>query len=335
MAKKEKSIRYIIMAASVVVAMIAFYAFAVMRQSQTRMRAERSAGAIAVLPLKGTPHSVELLPGLLFKVDTGSDLSTITPEALRMLDSLKMEMDSSFYPVMGRDGDGKYRLETKRYTVTLPMLDYKVERDSCGTVARASWSSLNKLHGVDFAPSRTGQNVLGIDFFEKFKCELRYMDFTVALYFEMPSGYARCTDLEYSRDALLGLWLGKRYYMPINMMGEKRLYFVDTGLRRAIIKRPPLEQEEIGPEMQLDTVESAIGRFPALVRNGVLIQIGNRAGSATYFNYDGREEHYSFNPLNLFTQDVVFDFQGESVYLRPYYNKPAVRPEPVQRVVVE
>ncbi|MCI9606678.1 MAG: hypothetical protein HFJ94_00720 [Muribaculaceae bacterium] len=317
--------RFITLIAIIVILATSAYIGMVFLSSQDNLTAERTQGPLGILPLRGNPLEAEVIPGLRFKIDTGSDISTITRKDLDLLDSLGFTVNESFYPVFGRDGNGKILFETKRYSVQLPLLNYTFYEDSLGNRnAVGSWSTANILSNVDFAPSRTGQSVLGIDFLQKFAIEYLYNNRAIALYLTPPEGYDKCLDLTPSMSVFTSLWLGKRYFSDFTVNGETYSFFLDTGIRNALIKLPA--DANTSSSLRADTVSSALGSFEALVDDRAYIEMGNRLVNGSAYYYDSREEHYAFNPLNLFLQDILIDFAGGSISLRPIYNKLTTTP---------
>ena len=292
--------RIIIVISCVVILVALVYGLLCTLSSQNDMKASRSDGLIGVLPLVDQKVKVEPVPGLIFKFDTGSDISTITESDLQLLRNMGMSVEKKIYPVAGRDGNGRTRFCLTRYTVSLPLYDYRFLTDSVGGQVRAvaDKASLNVLEGVDFAPSQTGYSVLGVDFIEKFKVAYDYMNGAVRLYFDLPQGYEAFNKIYYSRSVADGLWLGKRYYMDMRVNGEMRGFFCDTGIREAMVKMPTLKNDS------------------------EWFEIGSRGGTVKVYYYDNREEPFAFNPLNLFRQDCIIDFAAGDVYLRRYFDVP-------------
>lgn len=304
--------------------------------SQNSLTAERTEGSLGLLPLRGNPLEIEVIPGLRFKIDTGSDISTITEENLALLDSLGYHYKESFYPVFGRDGNGSTMMETKRYTVSMPLLKYDFVEDSTGRrTAIGHWKSANTLSNIDFAPSRTGQSVLGIDFLQKFKVEYQYNNRAIALYFNTPDGYTKCVSLEPSKNIFTALWLGKRYFSEFSVNGKTNSFFLDTGIRNARIKLPADETSRPIQRLHQETVTSALGSFNVFVDNHADIEMGDRLVNGLAHYYDSLEEPYAFNPLNLFLQDVLIDFDNCSLSMRPIYNKLTSAPGLVSEVITE
>lgn len=226
--------RIIIVISCVVILVALVYGLLCTLSSQNDMKASRADGLIGVLPLVDQKVKVEPVPGLIFKFDTGSDISTITESDLQLLRDMGMSVEKKIYPVAGRDGNGRTRFCLTRYTVSLPLYDYRFLTDSVSGQVRAvaDKASLNVLEGVDFAPSQTGYSVLGVDFIEKFKVAYDYMNGAVRLYFDLPQGYEAFNKIYYSRSVADGLWLGKRYYMDMRVNGEMRSFSVIQAYAR-------------------------------------------------------------------------------------------------------
>ncbi|MDE5689067.1 MAG: hypothetical protein K2I18_10670 [Paramuribaculum sp.] len=329
--------RIIIASALLIIVFGAAYASLTMLTSQKSMKPDHSGGLIGIMPLRNDLLEVEVVPGLRFKLDTGSDMSTITCEDLHLLDSLGFTATKSFYPVIGRDGNGDLHLETDRYTVALPMMNYKFTTDTAGVkTAYCSRNDVNILHNVDFTLSRTGQSVLGIDFLEKFQVEYQHLNRAIALHDKQPDNYQKCSDITYSRSIAHGLWLGKRYYMTldVNVNGVVDNFFLDTGLRTGNLKLPKKMASNTPGKLRTDTVYSARGIYPALSADNVLVGIGDRIGRATVIYYNNDEEDKAFNPIRMINQDFLLDFAEGVLYLHPIYDIPDKAPDTVGRIVV-
>lgn len=313
MKKKKTTITIII----ILFCAILCYGFVMSRTSQNDLSSDTPDGIVGTMSLSGPPFVAEIVPGLVFKIDTGSDLSTITEEGLAKLESMGYTPRKMIYPVLGRDGIGDIQVSATRYQVDLPFHYTSAPSDSTDIE-----TIINVIHNVDFAPSKNGISVLGIDFLQKFKLEYQYQNQALNLYFKLPSGYTPCVDLRYSKSLTTGLWLGKRYYVPISIESDEDEYFIDTGLQRVGIKLPLSETRRTLRPLISDTVVSARGRFPAMLDHSAMLSCGERGGTYLAYYYDNDEEDYAMNPFNLFTQDVLIDFVDLKLYLRPTYNIP-------------
>lgn len=304
------------------------YGFVLSRTSQNDISSDNPDGIVGTMSLSGSPFVAEIAPGLMFKIDTGSDLSTITAEALATLEKMGYHPRKEIYPVLGRDGMGDIQLSATRYKIDLPFHHKVYENDS------TTYNEIiNVIHNVDFAPSKNGLSVLGIDFLQKFKIEYQYHNKALNLYVKLPAGYVQCVDLSYSKALRTSIWLGKRYYIPISIESDEDEYFIDTGLQRVGIKLPYREARRTLRPLYADTVVSARGQFPAIVDHSAILSCGDRGGSYTAYYYDNDEEDFAMNPFNLFTQDVLIDFIDLKLYLKPTYNIPKRKlPESVTHI---
>lgn len=304
------------------------YGFVLSRTSQNDISSDNPDGIVGTMSLSGSPFVAEIAPGLMFKIDTGSDLSTITAKALATLEKMGYHPRKEIYPVLGRDGMGDIQLSATRYKIDLPFHHKVYENDS--TIYN---EIINVIHNVDFAPSKNGLSVLGIDFLQKFKIEYQYHNKALNLYVKLPAGYVQCVDLSYSKALRTSIWLGKRYYIPISIESDEDEYFIDTGLQRVGIKLPYREARRTLRPLYADTVVSARGQFPAIVDHSAILSCGDRGGSYTAYYYDNDEEDFAMNPFNLFTQDVLIDFIDLKLYLKPTYNIPKRKlPESVTHI---
>lgn len=287
--------------------------------SHHNMHADRPNGKLGMMPINGTPMFVTIAPGVNFKLDTGADASSITTEDLAKLEALGFKAKESVYPVIGRNGLGNINYTFKRYSIDLPLYDYRFISDSIGKIhGEMIPESLNVLHNVDLVPSSTGFSVLGIDFLEKFKIEYRYDEHAVAFYFNMPDGYESFAKLNVSHNPIRDLWQSNRYYMVVRVQNIANDYFLDTGLQRVNIKLPSAEKTRTKRQLSCDTVHTMYSKYEAFVDYSSWVAIGDRAGSSHCWYYDNNEEPYSINPFNFLKQDFVIDFQNEEILLHPF-----------------
>lgn len=317
MSKTAKQNIIIYLCVGIVLLIIGTGFFLATRTSQTRMAVERPNGLIGQFAVSPSPHFMEVRPGLMFKVDTGSDVSTITKRDLAVLDSLGFKAQEMFYPVLGRNGVGDTRLYTKRYRVSLPLYQWKSSVDSSGTVIHTClYNTQNVVTDVDFVLSKTDFSVLGIDFLENFKMEHKIDARTVSLYFEEPQGYEFCTDLIESTHLFDLLTLSHRYYMTCRIDNDRNDYFLDTGLQRAFIKRPSNELTPGGRHLRKEQTRSLRGVYDAVADPDAWIEIGNRQGPSVVYYYDTDEESHAINPINMLNFDILIDFPNHKVMLR-------------------
>lgn len=318
MTRKKKKILILTAIITPVVLLLAFLLFFGTRTSQTDITIDRTSGCLgemAILSSLSSNQFVNIRPELRFKLDTGADMSTITEHDLHVLDSLGFKIEKKFYPVLGRDGAGNLKFETVRYSVSLPLYKWKVTTDTLGNRKfECQYTSLNVLHNVDFAPSRTGFSVIGIDLLEKFKVEFRNTDKLIALHFDQPAGYENATEMVTTPTLINWLTLGHRYNLDLTVDNRTNRYFFDTGLQRVFVKRPKNEVPSIGKNLRKEKVRSFRGEFDAVADPKGWLEIGNREGDAIIHYYDNDEEDYAFNPINMFDAlNVLVDFPNRQL----------------------
>lgn len=316
--KKNKT--KIIIVSSIMAAIVfGVYGLMLTLGSHESMFVDKPEGCLCTMPAAGAPIMVTVAPGLVFKLDTGADASSITEEGLARLEELGYKAERKIYPVFGRNGVGRLNWTFTRYQVDLPLYNYDFDIDSLGNVVHEIIpESLNVLHDVDFVPSSTGFSVLGVDFLQKFKIEYRYDEKAVALYLDLPEGYEPFAELTVSHSPLKDMWQGNRYYLSISVQDVRNDYFLDTGLQGANLRLPMSEYSRSPKDLKSDTIRTMIEKHPALVDNEGWVCIGDRCGSSSVWYCDTNEEPYTFNPFNYLKQDFLLDLDGRQLLLRPY-----------------
>ena len=89
---------------------------------------------IASFPVVSTsPLRVEIGNGMIFKLDTGSDISCISPDDLEKLRSLGVRITEKAMPVIGRNTVGDLNISPKRYLIDLPLSFVTTYPDSTGS----------------------------------------------------------------------------------------------------------------------------------------------------------------------------------------------------------
>lgn len=271
------------------------------------------------MPLSGVPLVVEVAPGMKFKIDTGADISSICESDLARLQKLGYEVTPSPVVGFGRDGHGRYGVYTNAIRVRLPMFDYETALDSLGNAVRVSDPiEVNALENVDLFVIPDIISTFGIDFLEKFKVEYLYADKAIALHESLPPGYQKLVEIEPDDNILTMPYTGHRYYMNIGVEHNYHDYLLDTGQQLAMLKLPPEDTSQTSNYLVSDTIYTYISASPARVDNNAWVEIGHRVGTRQASYYSNREEDYCVNPLTIFTQDMLIDFPGRMIYLRPY-----------------
>lgn len=267
--------------------------------------------------LSGTPIVVEMMPGVHFKFDTGSGISTINPADIQKLRDEGVSVTPLSLFTVGRDGYGRYDIYSEAVRIDFPLYDYDFATDSTGrAIAVGNRHQVNTLANVDFFVT-PGMSTLGIDVLDKFMVEYLYNEQSVALHTITPPGYQPTVALWRSHNPLHYFTAGNRYYMNVGVDHIYNDYYIDTGLQLAMLKLPSEESERSGNQLREDSVRTLVDTHKALTDDHAWIELGHRAGFRRASYYDS-EEPYGVNPLNIFTQDMLIDFRGGMIYLRPY-----------------
>lgn len=288
------------------------YIFLGTRTSQQEMSIDRTEGMLFDAPLVSEAGFVTVAPGLRFRIDTGSDMSYITPEDLALLESMGYKVEKKFYPAIGRNTLGNFDYAITRYRVDFPAYCW-----SDDSIPQPIEDTKNVFHNVDFAVSPTDFSVLGIDFLENFMLEHRVNTNTIALYKELgPMDYEQCQVIERKMSPMLWPLMGHRYYINMAVSHDANSYFIDSGMRTAFMKRPMSDIDNSITNYVDTTMSSFVGVFPAKLDVNTMIQVGTRQGQTGVFYYDSKEEPYATNPMNMLGYNMVIDFPNRRLLFR-------------------
>lgn len=307
------------MSALVVVSVAAFIATLCILAPQRGLMIGSPDKTTGRMLLSDTPLMVEVTPGVKFKFDTGADVSIITEADLRRLQELGYKTTPGTNFGCGRDGYGRYGIYTKSVSVDLPLVDYEFGVDTTGrTIIVGGPYEVNTLENLDLFVTKDGISTIGIDVMERFMVEYKYAERTVSLMNILPPGYQKIVEIHRSVNPLYKFITGNRYYMNIGVEHSYNDYFLDTGQQLAMLKLPGKEAERAGNVLRPDTIRTFIGNYSSMVDDRSWTEIGHRAGYCVVNYYDNSEEKFAVNPLEIFTQDMLIDFIGCDVYVRPY-----------------
>lgn len=302
--------------------------------TQSHIAPAHNEDIIASFPVVSTsPLRVEVSDGLIFKLDTGSDISSISPDDLEKLRSLGVSITEKPLPVIGRNTVGDLMISSKRYLIDLPLSFVTIYTDSTGSnlIREHIPQSDNLLVGAEFVLTEDNgsPSAIGIDILQKFYVEYLYDNQIIRLHTKRPDGYQDFSNFHASIWPSHFIWPGKRYYLDMEVDNVTDAYFIDTGLRNVSVKLPMSRSGMSRRRLSDDSLVSHLGSFPAKSDN-VWVEVGNRAGSQKALYSDNEEEPYSLNPMNVFTQDLLIDFPRKTMALRPYvllprhhFNNPA------------
>lgn len=295
------------------------FALAVFRNPQSALKTSRTDTCVGMMRIVDkSPLIVELENGVRFKLDTGSDLTTITEADLAVLDSLGYVNGQSFYWNIGRDGADSFNFEEKSYHINLPLSIFYYDTDSLGKpVEILQRRETALIKDVAFAPAKTGFSVLGIDFLKKFVVEYCPEQNYIAFHTKLPAGYEPVAQINNPYNIFKSPWSNSRYYIDFAVDGNVNSYYIDTGLQVAHVKLPVSDSKNCKRPLSADKLHSFRDTVDALVDDHAWVSCGSRAGTHAAYYCDNSEEPYSVNLFNVFSQDVVIDFPDEQVCLLP------------------
>lgn len=311
---------------SLLVIMVAGYAALFALDTQNDITLDRPDSVAASIPLIGIqPLSVQIADSLVFKLDTGSDLSCITAADLERLRREGVAIRERGIPIFGRTSSGRFRVSLTRLEIDLPLKYFTAHspNDSIDkTLSRLSERD-NILRNVEFIliDEPGDLSCLGIDLLQKFAVEYLFNDRLIRLHTSRPEGYQDFSGLRVSFWPSHTPMPGKRFYINLDVDHVTDGYFIDTGLRRAAVKLPAERAQHSRRRLGHDSITSNLGTFEAWT-DDAWVECGNRAGTQIAYYCDNLEEPFSVNPLNFFTQDMLLDFPNRSIALRPFVALP-------------
>lgn len=273
------------------------------------------AGSSIPVPFKGKPYTVELMPGLNFKFDTGADISSISQRDVQKLRDLGYEVEEKFYPVIGRDGYGYFVFNPKRYTVSLPVGEYVFRKDSAGVEHLEYTGRIkNVIRKVDFAATDEAMSSLGLDFLKAFKFEWKPEVQAMGLRRDIPAGYHKIATMQKNVHLLDNLWSGDRCYVILSVNQHPHIFLLDTGLQDTSVKLPLRDTIHVHSDLRTDSVPTMRHTFIVKVDDKGWVDIGSRAGTRRVYYYDNIEDDYQFNLFNAFKRDMIIDLDGLGIY---------------------
>lgn len=273
------------------------------------------AGSSISVPFKGKPYTVELMPGLNFKFDTGADISSISQRDVQKLRDLGYEVEEKFYPVIGRDGYGSFVFNHKRYTVSLPVGEYVFRKDSAGVEHLEYIGRIkNVIRKVDFAATDEAMSSLGLDFLKAFKFEWKPEAQAMGLRRDIPAGYHKIATMQKNVHLLDNLWSGDRCYVILSVNQHPHIFLLDTGLQDTSVKLPLRDTIHVHSDLRTDSVPTMRHTFIVKVDDKGWVDIGSRAGTRRVYYYDNIEDDYQFNLFNAFKRDMIIDLDGLGIY---------------------
>ncbi|MCC8071206.1 MAG: hypothetical protein LIO90_05325 [Bacteroidales bacterium] len=274
------------------------------------------------LPLTSGEGEVEIHPELRFEVNTGCPFSTISAEQLSWLKKEGYEVDSTWCVAIGRRASGEMMVAFHCYEVDLPFLGCSLGVDSVGNQVAEPLEETQKVvvKKVRFVSAEPGSRpALGMDFLEKWVVEYCRVAQAIRLTTRMPDDYQPVGAIERNQGLTDYLIRSNRYYLEMNVDNDHNLYLIDTSLGEVHLKLPTKDSVLVRRPLMYRTIETSAGPISAAVDEHVWAEFGERAGKNTAYFYNDNGAQYAINPFSFFTQDVVLDFPGQQLHLRPHY----------------
>lgn len=220
---------------TVIIAVIALLVVAVVglnltaASSQEQVRLATPASVVGEFPIMNGLITPSYTMSML--VDTGSDLSMITPGTLQILKDKGCRVDSSFCPVFFRDNQGEVHFTAKRYTVDLPINPWQVEVSDDGSIYYQRLDTVvNVLQNVNFIPAVDPCDVIGLDLLDQFAVEFNVARGTVIFHKDLPDDFDIICPMGVEARWLNFIGCSKRYYVNMEVSSHTNSFFVDTAL---------------------------------------------------------------------------------------------------------
>lgn len=264
---------------------------------------------------------IEIDSGLVMVFDTGSSISTITPEDLEYLKKIGMKVDSVSFPAVGFDTHEKLRYTSKRYKVSLPAYRKTVEVDTATNglkLVRVPGDNTT-LDNLLFFPTEKGENsTLGMDILEMFCVERLTPSHIIAIRNSIPRGYQEVVNITTHPSWKTVLGIECRYYINMLVDSEQYSFFINSGTNDVVVRMPMRDTLAVHGERHPTLMQQHHQVFKALEAKGWM-QIGTMASErdVTFTDAFDNEEAYSINPAKIFDSDVIFDYRAGKMYTRP------------------
>lgn len=310
--KKKNKVSLIVVGALLALLVMGIFVYAHYNNQYPEFE-DKDGNPSAIYPLND--GMLTIAPNIRMLFDTGSLISTITPEDLKKLKKLGMSVDSAAFPSLATNLKGEVYMADRRYTVSLPVWQTNWVPDSVGSHYESTGRIINTIKDVIFLPASPGDpSRIGSDVVERFVMEYQRTEQAIALYNEVPKGYEFFCDLNAPFSWVTFIGTGSRYYITMEVQGYKNEYFINTAIDDIHLKLPVEDTVYVTSPLDKRAISAGVDTISALVADDVWVKIGDRAGShSAVYGDDGRES-YAINPLNYFAKDIVIDFQKRRLY---------------------
>lgn len=288
--------------------------------SMSALKIEHPEIALGPLPISKT-YVGEILPGMPFRIDTGSSVNTISHAYIDRLKKMGYQVDSSRVLTLVYTAIGGRRLATKRYRVSLPVFSYNFKKSGDQIISSIdTLNRINMVEGMDFVLVGHENEIprFGRPFLNKFAVELDYKLKALRFHPSVPKGYQEMDDIHTN----FALFYEPSMFIEMLVKGQPRRYFMNSSMPRVVLLEPAGTAPQVNSVSTFnDTIKSVYGNIPAVIDYNTWVEWADRAGNSVAYYADYGHEPFAINPFNFLTQDAVFDFRNGKIYLRPYSPK--------------
>lgn len=271
----------------------------------------------AYYPING--GMIMVAPDIRMNFDSASPVSGISREDLEKFKAMGVKVDSISTIFLGFSSAHHLRLVNKIYRISLPAPAFDVDptRSQC-TAFSPDYNSGGHIIDVDFVPSVDNNSRLGMDFIKRFVVEYSWATGMIVLHDTVPSGFQKFCDFKEEvslADKLLSP--GGQYFLEMEVDGRPNEFLVDTSISRITINVP--ENDGVRARYSISDPYLIRNKYVSAMREpDQLVMIGSSAKYQDIHRSDAvdRGERYFCNPLNMFVNDIVLDFNDKKLYIR-------------------
>lgn len=176
--------------------------------------------------------------------------------------------------------------------------------------------AMNEINNIHFTKT-DGESCMGMSLLYNQIVEFSKSDGEMRFYKHIPSDYKMSIDLEIN-------WQNmpfRSYAIPIEVNGQKKSFFIDTGHSKMSIRLPKSEMEytknklskiNMGSMMSVTDTLSTI----ALKDSKGHVVIGNKEYDKDVYYVDGFVTKYVINPFMFFDEDFLIDFKNWKIWFK-------------------
>lgn len=283
--------------------------------------------SIGAFPSRGSMRNlVELRPGAIFNINSTAPYSRITRQSLnRLIDDPNSNVDSTTMLFFARKGSDGLRLIKKVYLIDMAVYGYSIVTDSTGRSVRMDHTiaPIGTIKNMRFVLAEPGDiNTLGLDFLSKVVLEQNFSDKTITFHNRVPERFQFMGHMHGNGAIGDMLSIGEPYFVDMKVDQFPYTFLLNTTLKNMSIRIPYSEYRinKMNDKLEMHSTDDKSEQFMALVDSGAWIDYGTRGGIRRVYYVEDDNPSHEVNPLTFFRQDIVIDFIGKRIYLRPQYD---------------